>query len=209
MRKESAMSLAITCPHCGHTAHTEKQVDVGSAVRCPKCKRTFDVSDESIEKGREFVSQKRALPVPDAESGAGEAPSTRIVDDDDARTDGHQTEDDEARDPDTKEGLFTALPVEPWFYGYLWSSGQALRFVADGGAVLFTLWCFLAFMDIGGMATSVANTGLAIAGLVSALFVVGLVWFILRLVSAAALLMVDTARNIRNTLLATEHAHLQ
>ena len=33
------------------------------------------------------------------------------------------------------------------------------------------------------------------AGLVSALFVVGLVWFILRLISAAVLVMVDTAQH--------------
>ena len=203
------MSMSLTCLHCGHTAHTEKQVYVGEAVRCPKCKRAFDVTDESIDKGRELVSQKKALHVPNAGSDAGKVPSTRIVDDKDARTDGHLTEGDEARDPDTMEGLFTVLPVEPWFYGSLWSSGQALRFVADGGALLFTLWCFLAFMDFRGKATSVANIGIVLAGLASALFVVGLVWFILRLVAAAVLLMVDVARNIRNTSLATEHSHLQ
>ncbi len=203
------MSLAITCPHCGHTAHAEKQVDVGSPVRCPKCKRAFDVSDESIEEGREFLSQKRSLAVTDAASIAAEAPGSHIVAVDDVRTDGHLTEDDEARGLDTKEGRFTALPVEPWFYGSLWASGQALRFVADGGGVLFALWSLLAFMDIGGLATSVANTGLAMAGLVSVLFVVGLVWFILRLISAAVLLMVDAARNIRSTWLSTEYAHSQ
>ena len=203
------MSIPITCLHCGHTAHAEKQVDVGSAVRCPKCKRAFDVDDESIDKGREFVSQKRAQPVRNAESDAGKVLSTRKVDDEEERIDGHQTEGDEARDPDAMEGLFTVLPVEPWFYRSLWSSGQALRFVADGGAVLFTLWCFLAFLDFRGKATSVANIGIVLAGLVSALFVVGLVWFILRLVAAAVLLMVDVARNIRNTWLATEHSHLQ
>ncbi len=201
------MSLVITCPRCGHTAHTEMQIEVGSPVRCPKCKRAFDVSDESLEEGREFLSQKRALPASVAESLSGEATGTRIVDVDHARTDGRQTQDDEARDLDTKEGRFTALPVEPWFYRSLWASGQALRFVADGGGVLFALWSLLAFMDIGGMATSVANSGLAMAGLVSALFVVGLVWFILRLISAAVLVMVDTARNIRSTWLTTEFAH--
>jgi hypothetical protein len=203
------VSMPITCLHCGHTAHTEKQVYVGSAVRCPKCKRAFDVTDESIDRGREFVSQERALPVPDTGSDAGKAVSTRNVDDEDARTDGHLTQGDEARHPDTMEGVFMVLPVEPWFYGSLWSSGQALRFVADGGALLFTLWCFLAFMDFRGKATSVANIGIVLAGLVSALFVVGLVWFILRLVAAGVLLMVDVARNIRSTSLATEHSHFE
>ena len=184
------MSLAITCPLCGHTAHAEDQVEVGSPVRCPKCKRAFDVSDESVEKAREAVAKEGALPHPDAGTDAGEALST-------------------PRDPDTKEGLFTALPEEPWFYGSLWSSGQALRFVADGGAMLFALWCFLVYMDMKGMVTSGASTGLPAALLVSALFVVGLVWFILRLISAGVLLMVDTARNIRKTWLATEYARVQ
>ena len=200
------MSLVITCPRCGRTAHTEMQVEVGSPVRCPKCKRAFDVSDESIEEGREFLAQKERC-LSQMRNLMREKLLARGSSMSMARVDGHHTEDDEARDPDTKSGLFTALPVEPWFYRSLWTSGQALRFVADGGGVLFTLWCLLAFMDIGGMATSMANTGLAMAGLVSALFVVGLVWFILRLISAAVLLMVDTARNIRNAWLATEYAN--
>ena len=36
---------------------------MGSPVRCPKCKRAFDVSDESIDEGKEFLAQMRALPV--------------------------------------------------------------------------------------------------------------------------------------------------
>ena len=108
-------------------------------------------------------------------------------------------EDHAADDPDTKNGHLAGLPEEPWFYGSLWRYGLALRFFADGGAFLFFLWSFVVFMGIGGRVTSEAYTGLAMAGFVSALFVVGLVWFILRLTSAAVLLMVDSARNIRTS----------
>lgn len=196
------MSLIIECPHCDHIAHTEEQVELRSTVRCPKCKRSFQVGQPSIEKGQ--LSQERALAVPDAESSAGEALGTRITGDDDARTAGQPTENGETRNRDKQE-LFTIVPEEPWFYGSLWKSGLALTFFADAGALLFLLWSLVLFVDVLGTARSEGYTGLAITGLVTSLFVVGLIWFILRLASSVVLVIVDTARNIRYRCLESEN----
>ena len=85
-------------------SHTEKQVDMRSEVRCPKCKWAVHISQEIIEKGKELSS------VPEAGSATDKAFSTLIVDAGDAITAGNVTEGHGAHDPGTWKGPLPAPP---------------------------------------------------------------------------------------------------
>ena len=41
------MSQAITCPHCGFTTSTSKELKPRARARCPKCKQAFEITKNS------------------------------------------------------------------------------------------------------------------------------------------------------------------
>ena len=73
---EPSCEMPSLWPH--GASRTASRHGIGGQV--PEMQRAFHISEELIEKRKEFVSHKSAIPIPDAESGTGKAPGTLVVD---------------------------------------------------------------------------------------------------------------------------------
>ncbi len=189
------MSQAIRCPHCGHTAHTDKQIELGARVRCPKCKVPFQI-EEPQEKIEKAVVHEEVQPPQDRESDMGSAFHTLNVDPDDAISTDYLAGSRASHAPGSDRRSLLDLPDEPWFYGMLWRYGQALKIIADVVTALLAL-CSLFGLISATSATFPVYTGFALGGFLASLLFIAFIWFMMRLASAAVLIVVDAARNIR------------
>ncbi len=143
-------------------------------------------------KGVEMIDELQ--PPRDLESDANEVFGSLKVDPDDV-----------AHAESVQRETLPSFPEEPWFYGLLWKYGQALRIIADVGAAVVGIVSVLALAFLGS--TPSAYSGLVFVGFLATLLFDFLMWFLLRLASASVLIVVDAARNIRNTWYVTRYAH--
>jgi hypothetical protein len=207
------MSQAITCPHCGFTASTSKELKPRARARCPKCKQVFEITNNSaaVELPEPIDSDEPTSP---PQYDVGEVFGSLKVEPDDARS-AEVNADVVAYDSQGRAmPRLPELPPEPWYYGHLWTHGSLLKASADVVCAILLIMGGTGFLisialpSSGGDGSAVGiMTVVKIVGAAIYFLFVGAIWFTLRIVAASVLLKVDSARNIRGTYFAMRYAH--
>ena len=196
------MSQAITCPHCGFTTSTSKELKPRARARCPKCKQVFEITYNSpaVELPELIDSDETTSP---PQYDVGEVFGSLKVEPDDVPS----AEENANVIAYASQGRalppLPELPPEPWYYGHLWTHGSLLKASADTvcailliiGGTGFLISIALPSSGSDGSAVGTMTVVKIIGAAIYFLFV-GAIWFTLRIVAASVLLKVDSARNI-------------
>jgi len=199
------MSQPITCPYCGYTTSTSKEIKGHARARCPKCKEVFDIKTEfnGVELAEPLESHK---PASFAQYEVGDVYGSVKVEPEDSPS----AEDaSDVASYDSHERVLPRLPefpAEPWFYGHLWKHGKSLQMLSN--VVLIALLLMEGLVVVAGLRyLGTLEVGpLILVGLLGIAFSFA-IWFWIRILAASVLLRVDEARNIRTTWFAIRHAN--
>lgn len=203
------MIRTIICPHCGFTTTTSKDIKPFARARCPKCREAFEIAEESepqIQQAYAFAQGATSQDKQDDIDDVLRAVKAEL-------DDGPQVNQASDVEYDAHRRALPRLPKlseEPWFYGHLWTHGSLLKGSGDLVCALLLLLGGVGFLlSLSAPWQNGMMIVLSVVGAMIYLFVIGSIWFAMRIVAASVLLKVDSARNIRKTCFAIRCAHFR